>query len=50
MLESYLQSIRGLNITIITSAQSDTEAYELLKLFGLPLRDKPKKQNIDEAA
>ncbi|GIS54284.1 50S ribosomal protein L5 [bacterium] len=45
-----IQSIRGLNITITTSAQSDTEAYELLKLFGLPLRDKPKKQNIDEAA
>ena len=45
-----IQSIRGLNITITTSAQTDTEAYELLKLFGLPLRDKPKKQNIDEAA
>ena len=45
-----IQSIRGLNITITTSAQNDTEAYELLKLFGLPLRDKPNKQNIDEAA
>ena len=45
-----IQSIRGLNITITTSAQTDTEAYELLKLFGLPLRDKPKNQNIDEAA
>ena len=45
-----IQSIRGLNVTIITSAGTDDEAYELLKLFGLPLRDKPIKQEIEEAA
>ena len=45
-----IQSIRGFNITIVTSANSDDEAYELLKLFGLPLRDKPVKQEVEEAA
>ena len=45
-----IQSIRGLNVTIISSAGTDDEAYELLKLFGLPLRDKPIKQEIEEAA
>jgi len=39
-----IQSINGLNVTITTSASSDNEAYELLKLFGLPLREKPKKK------
>ena len=39
-----------MNITITTSAKTDDEAYELLKLFGLPLRDKPIKQEIEEAA
>mgnify|MGYP006087512631 CR=1 FL=1 len=45
-----IQSIRGLNITIVTSANSDDEAYELLKLLGLPLREKPVKQEVEEAA
>ena len=45
-----IQSINGLNVTIVTSAKTDTEAYYLLKLFGLPLRDKPKNKEIDEAA
>lgn len=45
-----IQSIRGLNVTIITSAGTDDEAFELLKLFGLPLRDKPIKQEIEEVA
>ena len=45
-----IQSIRGMNITINTSAITDNEAYELLKMFGLPLKNKPKKQNIEEAA
>ena len=39
-----IQSIRGMNITISTSAKTDDEAYELLKMFGLPLRDKPAKK------
>ena len=45
-----IQSIRGMNITITTSAKTDDEAYELLKMFGLPLREKPAKQDIEEAA
>ena len=45
-----IQAIRGMNITITTSAKTDDEAYELLKMFGLPLREKPTKQDIEEAA
>ncbi len=30
--------IRGLNVTIVTSASTDEEAYELLRLFGMPFR------------
>jgi len=30
--------IRGLNVSIITTAETDEEAYELLKLFGMPFR------------
>ena len=45
-----IQSIRGMNITISTSAKTDDEAYELLKMFGLPLRDKPAKKESIEAA
>ena len=32
--------IRGLNVTIVTSAKTDEEAYELLKGFGMPFRIK----------
>jgi len=45
-----IEAIRGLNVTITTSAKSDDEAYHLLKFFGLPLRDKPVKQEVEEAA
>ena len=31
-----IDKIRGMNITIVTSAKSDDEARELLRLFGLP--------------
>jgi large subunit ribosomal protein L5 len=44
-----IQSIRGMNITISTSAETDDEAYELLKMFGLPLREKPEKKESTEA-
>ncbi|MFQ6617286.1 MAG: 50S ribosomal protein L5 [Fidelibacterota bacterium] len=30
--------IRGLDITIVTTAETDEEAYELLKAFGIPFR------------
>ncbi|MBM3789139.1 MAG: 50S ribosomal protein L5 [Acidobacteriota bacterium] len=31
---------RGMNITIVTTARSDDEAYELLKLMGMPFARK----------
>ena len=45
-----IDSVRGLNVTLSTSANTDEEAYWLLKEFGFPLRDKPTKNTIDEAA
>lgn len=30
--------IRGMNITIVTTAKTDEEAYELLTAFGMPFR------------
>ena len=45
-----IQSIRGLNITLVTTAKTDNEAYELLKSFGFPLKEKPVKNSIEEAA
>ena len=45
-----IDSVRGLNVTINTTSNSDNEAYWLLKEMGLPLIDKPKKNKIDEEA
>ena len=45
-----IQSVRGLNITIATTSKTDAEAYELLKSFGFPLKLKPVKNNVEEAA
>lgn len=33
-----VEKIRGMDITFVTSAKSDKEAYELLKQLGLPFR------------
>ncbi|RMI17187.1 MAG: 50S ribosomal protein L5 [Calditrichaeota bacterium] len=33
-----IDKIRGLDITFVTNAKSDEEAYELLKHFGMPFR------------
>lgn len=35
--------INGMNITIVTTAKTDEESYELLKAFGLPFANKNKK-------
>lgn len=35
-----VNKISGMNITIVTSAQSDEEGYELLKAFGMPFKNK----------
>ena len=42
-----IDSVRGLNVTINTTAYSDNEAYWLLKEMGLPLIDKPEKKKMD---
>ena len=39
-----IDSIRGMDITFSTTASSDDESYWLLKLMGLPLREKSTKQ------
>jgi large subunit ribosomal protein L5 len=33
-----VDKIRGMNITFVTDAKSDEEAFELLKSFGMPFR------------
>jgi large subunit ribosomal protein L5 len=38
-----VQRMRGLNITIVTSAKTDMEARALLEQFGLPFQKKPTK-------
>lgn len=37
-LES-VQKLKGMSITFVTSAETDEQAYELLKLFGLPFKN-----------
>jgi large subunit ribosomal protein L5 len=34
-----VEKIRGMDITLVTTAKSDEEGRELLKLLGLPLRE-----------
>lgn len=34
-----IEKIHGLEITIVTTAETDEEAYELLKLMGMPFRE-----------
>ena len=45
-----IDSVRGLNVTIATSASNNDEGYWLLKEMGFPLREKPVNEKIDEAA
>ena len=46
-----IDSIRGMDVTFCTTAKTNDESYMLLKLIGLPLRDKPvKKEEVGEAA
>jgi large subunit ribosomal protein L5 len=40
-----VNKITGLDITFVTSAQSNEEAYELLKELGMPFRGAAKKEN-----
>ncbi len=38
-----ITKVLGMDITIVTTAQSDNEAYELLQAFGVPFRKKEMK-------
>ncbi len=38
-----INQIMGMNITFVTSANSDEEGYALLREFGLPFKDRAKK-------
>ncbi len=35
-----VEKLRGMNVTIVTTAETDEEGYELLKLFGMPFRER----------
>lgn len=34
-----IDKIKGLNVTVVTSARTDSEGYALLKLLGMPFRN-----------
>jgi len=34
-----IEKIKGLNVTVVTTAKTDEEGKELLKLFGMPFRN-----------
>jgi large subunit ribosomal protein L5 len=38
-----VEKVQGMNITIVTSARNDSEAYELLEELGMPFRRSTKK-------
>lgn len=35
-----IKKIRGMNVTVVTTARTDEEAYQLLKLMGFPFKEK----------
>ena len=39
-----VNEIRGINCTIVTSTDNDQYAYELLKSFGFPIKEKKGKE------
>jgi len=43
-----IKRVSGMNINIVTSAQSSHEAYKLLMAFGLPLKENKKLENSTE--
>jgi large subunit ribosomal protein L5 len=42
--------IRGLNITIVTTAKNDARARELLSLFGMPFKTEEKKKETKKSS
>jgi large subunit ribosomal protein L5 len=45
-----VEKIRGMDVTFVTTAKSDLEAYELLKELGLPMRKRETKAQAADAA
>jgi len=43
-----VNSIRGMNITIVTTASNDYDSYQLLKNFGFPINEFGNKKNITD--
>jgi len=42
-----IDSVRGMDVTFLTTANSNDESYWLLKLIGLPLKEKPIKEKAE---
>jgi large subunit ribosomal protein L5 len=45
-----VEKIRGMDLTFVTTARTDVEAYELLKELGVPLRKKETRTPVADAA
>jgi large subunit ribosomal protein L5 len=45
-----VDKIRGMDVTFVTTAKNDVEAYELLKELGLPMRKREVKTPVADAA
>ena len=45
-----VEKIRGMDITFVTTARTDQEAFELLKEIGLPMRKREARAKVAEAA
>ena len=44
-----IDTIRGLDISITTTAKSNEEAFALLKAFNFPIKEKTRKEDIKES-
>jgi large subunit ribosomal protein L5 len=45
-----VDKIRGMDVTFVTTARTDVEAYELLKELGLPMRKRETQTQVADAA
>ncbi len=45
-----IDKVRGMNITVVTTADTDEKAYELLIALGFPMRKPANKSDSEEAA
>ena len=45
-----IDRIRGMDITFVTTAKTDEEAYDLMRAFGFPFQPRPQSQTPDQGA